>query len=67
MSKSLSQRWWRYAVSLEEQTTAQTRELECTKIVFPEVIARGIHMCTCTGMHIKLLVLFRTESSRSCP
>ena len=31
-------------VSREQHTIAQTRELECTKIVLPEVISRGIEL-----------------------
>ena len=33
-------RLWGYAVSREEHTIAQTRELVCTKKVLPEVISR---------------------------
>ena len=53
-------------VSREEHTIAQTRELECTKIVLPEVISRG--ECTKTTFtFLRLFCIHRTECCGSCP
>ena len=45
-------------VSRKEHSTAQTRELECTKRVLPQVQRRGMCTCICIPVMFILCVLF---------
>ena len=46
-------------ISRPEHRVAQTREVACTKIVLPQVIARGLHLCaTCISLAFYVLYAF---------
>jgi hypothetical protein len=53
-------------VSRPEHRIAQTRELACTKIVLPQVIARGLHL-VCFMYFIYILCAFKTWTSPRSP
>ena len=52
-------------VSKVEHSTAQTRELECTKIVLPQVLERG--QGSNVASHLLSWPIYRIESYRGGP